>query len=34
MKDIIVYKPGDYFGERCLLKDEQLSVDIIAKTNC
>ena len=33
-QEVMAYQPGDYFGERALLKGEPRAANIIAKTNC
>ena len=33
-KEVMHYVPGDYFGERALLKNEPRAANVIAKTDC
>lgn len=33
-KEVMAYKPGDYFGERALIQNEPRAANVIAKTNC
>jgi cAMP-dependent protein kinase regulator len=33
-KEVMHYKPGDYFGERSLMVNEPRAANVIAKTNC
>lgn len=33
-KEVMHYKPGDYFGERALMKNEPRAANVIAKTDC
>lgn len=32
-KEVMSYKPGDYFGERALIKNEPRAANVIAKTD-
>jgi cAMP-dependent protein kinase regulator len=33
-KEVMHYKPGDYFGEMALMKNEPRAANVIAKTDC
>jgi cAMP-dependent protein kinase regulator len=33
-KEVMKYKPGDYFGERALIQNEPRAANVIAKTDC
>jgi cAMP-dependent protein kinase regulator len=33
-KEVMRYKPGDYFGERALLKNEPRAANVVAKSDC